>query len=294
MEEDIQLILNAIQSGNCLPFLGAGASVSFKKGDGQEEAGLPTGGYLAKLLANKCGYRNGNNPDLLKVAEYFVYTHSGNREPLERSIQEIIQIPCTPRPIHTVLSQLSQIKIAITSNYDTMLEQELARYGRYLRKHVYNPQNPRNAHFAAPFKLNDKDIVLHKMHGSIDDPQSIIITESDYIQYLTNLNDLDRGMPSYFRNWIPQFTLLFLGYSLGDWNFRVIWEGVLANYAVRNVKIESYALVKNPSNFQIKYWARRNVSILDQDLTEFAVKLAEHFDLEIPQLGIIRKQEQNK
>jgi len=52
--------------------------------------------------------------------------------------------------------------------------------------------------------------ILHKMHGCVTDPESMVITESDYIQYLTNLNDADRGMPEVFRkNIIPQYTLLF-------------------------------------------------------------------------------------
>lgn len=130
------------------------------------------------------------------------------------------------------------------------------------------------------------------MHGSIDEPRSMVITQSDYIRYLAYLNDIDRGMPEYFRKMIiPQFTLLFLGYSLEDWNFQVIWEGVLSQQANLNLNKDAYALVKNPSHMQTRYWAKRNVVVLDQDLTEFARKLAEHFNLEIPQLGIDKNPE---
>ena len=114
-----------------------------------------------------------------------------------------------------------------------------------------------------------------------------MITQSDYIRYLANLNDLDRGMPEYFRKMmIPQMALLFLGYSLEDWNFRVIWEGVLSSHQMHGVQKISYAVVKQPSDFQKMFWFSRKVKILDGDLTEFAVKLAERFQLEIPQLGI--------
>lgn len=125
------------------------------------------------------------------------------------------------------------------------------------------------------------------MHGSIDEPESLVINESDYIRYLANINDTDRGMPEYFRkNVIPQSTLLFLGYSLQDWNFRVIWEGVLAGRMPWDKQRVSYALIKNPKHFQIRYWARQQIDIFDEDLTDFAVKLAEHFKLDIPQLDI--------
>jgi hypothetical protein len=117
----------------------------------------------------------------------------------------------------------------------------------------------------------------------------MVITESDYIQYLAYLHDIDRGMPEYFRKTIiPQFTLLFLGYSLQDWNFKVLWEGVLASHAASNLRRDAYAIMRQPSHQQAKYWTRRSIDILDMDLTDFAVKLAEHFKLDIPQLGITK------
>lgn len=287
--EDLQLIFKAIETGKCLAFLGAGACTPFYKDTAQKEEipGLPSGEQLAKILAKECAYQNGSTYDLPEVAEYFLYRHSGDRDRLERAIQEQIQVHCVPRPIHTVLSQLNQIKIIITTNYDNLLEHELDRYNRKLRKHVYNPRDSKTGHFQGTIFFEDLDIILHKMHGSIDIPGSMVITQSDYIQYLANLNDIDRGMPEYFRKtMIPQCTLLFLGYSLMDWNFRVIWEGVLANYATRHVRKASYAIVRQPGRILTSYWAKRYIEIIDAELTEFAIELANYFKLEIPQLGL--------
>lgn len=287
--EDLKLIINAIESGKCLAFLGAGACTPFKNNKGEEIPGLPVGGQLAETLAERCQYTNGKDCDLLKVAEYFLYAYGGDREPLERAIREEIQKPCTPRPIHTVLAQLEKIKIVITTNYDGLLEQELLHYNRHLLKHVHNPNDSRSGHFDFSIFLEPGEVLLHKMHGSVEIPGSMVVCESDYIKYLASFNDKDRGIPQNIRLLIPQSTLLFLGYGLGDWNFRVIWEGVLSSYASRNLRKESYALVKSPTHFQRRYWARRNVEIFDQDLTEFATQLAEHFNLEIPQMGIEKR-----
>ena len=291
-EQDLKLIFNAIESGKCLAFLGAGAGTASHKNDRADEPRLPTGGELAAWLAEKCQYTNGTTYDLARVAEYFVYQSSGDRDNLIEALREKIQISCPPRPIHTVLAQLRQIKVIITSNYDTLLENELTKYGRRLTKNTYNPQYSRTGHFLgkafADFK--EGDVILHKMHGSIDEPESLVITESDYIRYLANISDVDRGMPEYFRkNVIPQSILLFLGYSLQDWNFRVIWEGVLAGRMPWDKQRVSYALMKNPQHFQIRYWARQQIDVFDEDLTDFAVKLAKRFNLEIPQLGINKK-----
>lgn len=289
-EQDLKLIFNAIASGKCLPFLGAGACTNFLKPDGQEEAGLLTGSQLAELLAKKCQYTNGSVYDLPKIAEHFLYENNGDRHALETAVRDLLQKRCAPRPIHTALAQLCQIRVVMTSNYDTLLESELGNYDRKLIKHIYNPTNPKTGHFQGTIFFGERDVILHKMHGSIDDPGSMVITESDYIHYLAHLHDLDRGMPEYFRRTIiPQFTLLFLGYSLQDWNFKVLWEGVLATHASPYLQRDAYAIMRKPSHQQAKHWIKKNIDILDMDLTDFAVKLAEHFNLEIPQLDIKRK-----
>ena len=292
-EQDLKLIFNAIESGKCLAFLGAGACTEYKDQNDETVPGLPTGLKLAEVLASECEYTtNGKSHDLPNIAEYFIYTQNGDREKLARIIQREIAIGCPSRPIHTVLAQLYPIKVIITSNYDTLLETEINKFGRILTKNVYKRNGSQNAHFQGTIFFEERDIILHKMHGTIEEPDSMVITQSDYIRYLSNLNDPDRGMPDYF--WkiiIPQFTLLFLGYSLDDWNFRVIWEGVLSKHHALGIHKISYALVKDSDHFKKSYWEARKIKILNLDLTEFAVKLAEHFNLEIPQLGIEKKTE---
>jgi hypothetical protein len=285
----LDLIFKAIADGRCLPFLGAGASAGYFK-NGQEIPGIPTGGSLAELLAQTSKYRNGPTYDLARVAEYVVYTNSGQRDELETVVAREISRVSEPRPIHTVLAQIEKIHFVITSNYDQLLEFEAGKYRRQLRKHYHDLQNPKTGHFKANvFGLDPSELILHKMHGTVENPRSMVITQSDYIRYLANLNDSDRGMPELFRRMvIPNFVLLFLGYGLEDWNFRVIWEGVLAQYHDAGTQIQSYAVMRKPSDFQVAFWRGRRIDVLDYDLTDFAARLARRFDLEVPQLGIQR------
>jgi len=297
-KDDLNRIFAAIESGRCLAFLGAGASTAFEKEKGKWVDGLPGGNALAESLAEKCQYTNGKGNgkdfDLLKVADYFLYYHSGDRRALELVLREEIQKNCGPRPIHTVLAQLKPVKIILTSNYDTLMEEELRKYNRRPLVHVHNPTDSRTGHFShSPFWEEEEEVVIHKMHGTVDVPGSMVVSQSDYIRYLANLHDMDRGMPEYFRKTImPYCTLLFLGYSLEDWNFRVIWEGILSHPGHRHQNIDrtAYALVKEPTNHQTKYWARRHIDLYDMDLTVFARKLAAKFNLEIPQLDIRRQE----
>ena len=61
---------------------------------------------------------------------------------------------------------------------------------------------------------------------------------------------------------------------------------MLSGCTHRHIRKDAYALVKNPGHLKKKYWARGNIDIIDKDLTEFALQLAEYFKLDIPQLDI--------
>lgn len=280
-------VIAAIEGKSCLPFLGAGASATFSH-NGTEFPGVPLGGNIAQILATSCNYTNGASYDLAQVAEHFVFVAGGFRRALYAAIQNQIGGVRQPRPIHTVLAQLApMLRFFITTNYDQLLEAELIRYGRTYQRHIHNSGNPRTGHLDLNLTGSDANVVLHKMHGTIDDPDSIVITRSDYIRYLANLHDTDRGMPEVLRKHvIPHRTMLFLGYSLADWNFGVIWEGVLRNYHDRNIRPRSFAVVRAPTQQQISYWNERSITLLDMDITEFAIGLAKHFNLEIPVLNI--------
>lgn len=294
--EELRLIFNAIDSGRCLAFLGAGACSDFTNDKGDIVPGLPSGKQLTNLLVThlkkiNSPLVNGKDYDLMSAAELFLYEYSGDRDLLEKILKNEIQNKCNPRPIHTALAQLKQIKFIITTNYDILLEEELRRCKRNLIPHVHDQLSPRSGHFDnCPDRPEDNDVILHKMHGTIEKPETLIITKSDYIRYLSMMNDIDRGMPEYIRKWtLPRHTLLFLGYSLEDWNFQVIWEGVLSSYNDRKIRKGSFALVKHVSPQDRKYWAKRDVDIIECDLTDFAKKLAEHYNLDIPQLNLAKK-----
>lgn len=272
-----------------MPFLGAGACAEYVTKVGRVP-GIPLGGKFTELILDRCrslnGQPNGSQLDLLSAAEYLVYLESGSREGLESIFASEISRITQPRPIHTVLAQLVEIGVVITTNYDQLLEMALGQYGRPLSKYVYDSQNPRTGVCSERFPVKPPNIILHKMHGTIEQRRTMVVTQSDYIRYLANLTDPARGMPEYFRKIvIPNQSLLFLGYSLRDWNFRVIWEGVLSSYAESGTSLKSYAVVRQPSDFDRDYFRDRKIVLLDFDITEFAKALAIEFELEIPQLG---------
>jgi hypothetical protein len=93
-------------------------------------------------------------------------------------------------------------------------------------------------------------------------------------------------MPETIRSRLPSSTLLFLGYSLSDWNLLTIWEGVVASYPQGGDEIQSFAVMKSVSPEDRLFFQKRNIEPIECDLTVFAIALAREFKLEIPQLSI--------
>ncbi|MCH7754964.1 hypothetical protein IH970_07555 [candidate division KSB1 bacterium] len=110
-QEDLKLICKAIKSGKCLAFLGSGACIAFTNHNKEVVAGLPTGTKLAEDLAGLCDITNGANNDLSEISEYYLYTCNGDRLELENAIKKFLPQDVSPRPIHTVLAQLTDIRV---------------------------------------------------------------------------------------------------------------------------------------------------------------------------------------
>jgi hypothetical protein len=71
---------------------------------------------------------------------------------------------------------------------------------------------------------------------------------------------------------MKESSFLFLGYSLRDWNLRVILYRLWKEQPLQS---QSWAIQKNPQAFERKFWALRRVELLDVDLDDYVGDLAE-------------------
>jgi hypothetical protein len=301
-----KVLLKSIHDGDCVPFLGAAANLG---GGGTK---IPTGVELALEIA---GAITGEavkslddlvtvvpkHPvlkdrkelvrlDLSELARVSLYYRRqlGAKDFLDDVRDRIIN-DSEPAPLLQLLGRLP-FKLIVTTNYDYMMETALGERP-FLRvvQPVRGFGEERGA--AVNKELTDFDGVrLYKLHGEFPKPplpgeqlpehdgnsSPIIITEEDYIQFLTVLREPTRGVPTWIQAQIPQSRILFLGYGLEDWDFRTLYEGLVAPVP-QYQKPQSIAIQWDPPGFWVDYWESRGVRIYEMDIQEFAKQLRDKY-----------------
>jgi hypothetical protein len=133
--------------------------------------------------------------------------------------------------------------------------------------------------------------VVYKMHGSVldqtYDTDSYVITEEDYVEFLSLM-----AVPPLFTSHFYSRQFLFIGYGLADWNFRVMLKNLREKPRSTDTpgklehdhpapvsqrkKLKSWALQKQPSQFEDVLWDARDVALMDEDINDFTRKLRKY------------------
>jgi hypothetical protein len=233
-----------IKARRCIPFLGAGACAGVLP-SGEELAGHLLEGVDSVLPFPFPGTEN----NLAKVAQV-VAAVTGDPGVLKRRVADAIQTkvgapgkPAVPLPnVHTALARL-RLPLYLTTNYDTLLEESLQAEGARHVSEVCRWNNDLLEDRESIFENSDsmdptenQSIVFH-LHGRVDVPESMVLTEDDYLDFLLNSAKDVAGkaearlsrtvLPYPLRKLIKNRPLLFIGYSLSDINFLVILRGLL-------------------------------------------------------------------
>ncbi len=103
--------------------------------------------------------------------------------------------------------------------------------------------------------------VILKIHGAVHreelERDSYVVTEDHYIDYLSR-SDISNLMPKALITKLKASHFLFLGYSLRDWNLRVILRRL---WGERKLTYKSWAVQVKPDPLDRQFWSKRDVDI---------------------------------
>lgn len=142
--------------------------------------------------------------------------HIKNRSPFRAKIASIfseLQPQNKNDEINLLKKMLVKARFIVTTNYDEFLENEL------------NKEIDIKIGNKGLFSTDAEFGELYKIHGSVSDPDSIVITNEDYV----NLERTSAIINAKILSRLTESPILFLGYSLTDKNIRSLLKDLSDN-----------------------------------------------------------------
>lgn len=232
--QHLKNIIDANNDNRLAIFVGAGVS----KNSETKGLKLPTWNDLISDL--KKDLELTDETDFLKIAQ--LYYLEFKEHSYIKKLKDYFPDNIRPSLIHKQIFELNP-QIIITTNWDTILEKAIED----------------NAYIYDVIRC-DEDLVkstlqkkVIKMHGDFKN-HNIVFKEDDYLNYQFNFPLIE----NYIKSILSTHTILFLGYSYNDINFKQIMKW-LQNYS--KVQPPRYLTVFKENSTQNKYLENHGINI---------------------------------
>jgi hypothetical protein len=221
--------------------------------------------------------------------------------PLYETLHDVFDADYAPTPVHRLLASLPALirtrrttgprffPLNVTTNYDDALERAFDEAGEPYDLLTYVADGPDQGKFKHTRPNGSAEIisqpnayselrcderpVIAKIHGAVGrnaaDRDSFVVTENHYIAYLAQ-TDVTQLVPINVASRMRRSHFLFLGYSLKDWNLRVILHRIWRDDALG---YNSWAIQPRPERIEERAWYRRGVELIDSQLIDYTSEL---------------------
>lgn len=276
-----KLILDPVTSGRCVLFLGAAIHAPPPKDapytyPDERRPLLVT--ELVRRLAEHCEFCRkfpDEPPTLQRVALFADTPEGGGRRELVRCLQEHLEDEKLPSPAVRALAELP-FRYVVTTNFDTLFEQALKDAGKHPQVFSYRKDMKQPTEEVLEDPTDERPLVF-KIHGDFANPEHIVVTDEDYITFVQRMGERDDNhhpLPLTVRLAIRRWPTLFIGYSLRDYNLRLLFRTL--RWGVDESKFPlSYSVDRGPDPLILQVWQheRNLVRFVITDLWDFVPSL---------------------
>jgi hypothetical protein len=137
-----------------------------------------------------------------------------------------------PTEPHQVLAGLP-LPIYITTDSSNLLAEALVAAGKtpqveLCRWNDHIAQLPSIYDTEPNYRPDAKRPLVYHLFGRFEEPDSLILTEDDYFDYLIGVTGNKDLIPPVVRRALADTALLFLGFQMDDWDFRVLFRSIMS------------------------------------------------------------------
>ncbi len=197
-----------------------------------------------------------------------------------------------PNDVHKVLASLN-LPLYLTTSYDNFLTEALVAQGKQPVRQICRWNETLDS---LPSVFEDdpgyeptvESPLIYHLFGNDQDLDSMVLTENDYLAFLVPISAETERIPHYIRAAMANNSLMFLGYSMSDWGFRIILRGLviplprrrrIKNIGVqldpRDVSVDNAAAAQR---FLQDYFQDIEVNVFSGSLQQFMAELREQWE----------------
>ncbi len=305
-------LMRMIQQGKCTPLIGPRVHGRW----------VPSRDEIAQLWATQHEYPFGDKINLARVAQYMASSQGEDfprtelidtsiKELLRRlpeelrptkkanSLTELIQsahlqdlIAADPNEVHNVLASLN-LPLYLTTNFVSFMSEVLTVRGRKPTRELCR-WNERLDGLPSIFEerpdyvpTSEEPLIYH-FFGTDEEVDSVVLTEDNYFDWLVKVSAEPERVPPVIQAAMTNTSLMFLGYSMHDIEFRVIMRGLVATRGqrrnfkhvavqldVEDVKVEN---IDSVQTFLQQYFQDAEINVYWGSLEQFIAELKEQWE----------------
>jgi DNA-binding SARP family transcriptional activator len=256
---------------------------------------------LTGRLAERFGYPDDGVRATLPLVAQYVAVMKGSG-PLYDELHELLDADLPPTALHRFFASLPPLlrerglphQLLVTTSYDSALERAFEEAGEAFDVVSYlaaGRHRGRFCHIAADgtgglieepntyaTELSlERNTVILKLHGQVERTpartwESFVVTEDDYIDYLAQ-TEVAAAVPVSLAAKLRRSHFLFLGYTMADWNLRVVLHRLWGD---QPLSYHSWAVQPEPKPLEREFWHRRDVDVLELSFEEYAANLSRY------------------
>lgn len=221
-EFDWEGLLKRIRKFECTPIIGDEAFVPVR----------PSTVDIATLWAKEFNYPLGAASELARVAQFITRTASRNpKDALEDVLLQPQRSDVQGEAIPIAVLAALPISLYITTSYDDHLFDALRAKGKQPRRALWSWNKSINAiknkyeqrGYTFDFdNLTPQAPIIYHFYGHYDAPSTLVLSEDDHLDVLVSIATDPRRLPAAVQDALTTTALLFIGYHLDEWDFRIL------------------------------------------------------------------------
>lgn len=275
-----------VRSGLCTPILGP----ELTRVDSEER------GATAQRWLCDAGYQFDTDCDLPRAAEHLAVAQ-GRWEPCQQLERDLHELRLGDRPDRDMFAMLADLELPlyICTNYHDLMAQALA--ADPMRQHrlqmlawndgLRQRQLSGDPRYDLTATARASHPVVMHWFGQVQDLESLVITERDYMDFLFNIAAFPDCVPPMIDAALSRTYVLFLGFRLFDIHFQTLLRSVKKNlinnqFVDRHIAVQFVDLDdgdekqrRDAEEYLKKYLDRERISVEVGDPLDFMVALHE-------------------